>query len=84
MTFSPLASPTDPRDLLAHMGAHALAAHLRAALDQLAAIGVDITPAVRVLADEVDEAVLVHEAARDPLAVPRALARAEAELAAGA
>ena len=84
MTFSPFTTPTDPRELYAHMGAKSLAAHIRAALRQLAALGVVIAPAVGVIVEEIDEAVLEHESRTDSLAIPRALAAAEADLAAAA
>lgn len=82
MTFSPLDTPTDPTPLLAHMGARALLSHVRAAIAQLAALGVEVVPAVNLAVDELDEAVLEHDARRDPLAVARALAAAQADLAA--
>jgi hypothetical protein len=58
MTFTPESTPVDPTELLAHMSPHALLAHIRAAVGQLATHGVTITADAQRGIDEVEECVV--------------------------
>ncbi len=72
-----------PDMVIEPVSASALMEIVVTAVRKLGAIGVTLDPAVQIGLDTLAERVLEHEARQDPTALPRALAAAEDELAAG-
>ena len=64
MTFNCESTPLDPSDLLTHMSPRALLAHIRAAVGELATLGVTITGEAQRGIDEIEEAVIELEHSR--------------------